>query len=217
MCHYVYMTATAIAAAGTSPGLRERKKAQTRRALQDAALELFVRQGFERTTVEEIAEACDVSPRTFFRYFPTKEDVLFADSQQRCAGLVEVLASQPPDLAPLPALHAAMRSVALGYRHERPVLLARTEIVQVSPNLRAYKAEHQRGWEESVVRELTRRADASASTISPLELRLVTSVSIGALRAALDTWLEDADAPDILVLLDQAFAHVSQGFGATEG
>jgi AcrR family transcriptional regulator len=207
------MTALATAA----PGLRERKKAQTRQAMLAAAMDLFVRQGFERTTVEEIAEACEVSPRTFFRYFPTKEDVLFADSEQRCAGLVEVLAAQAPDLPPLPALHAAMRSVALGYRHERPALLARSEIVQASPNLRAYKAEHQRGWEESVVGELTRRADASGSTISPLELRLVTSVSIGALRAALDTWLEDADAPDILVLLDQAFAHVTEGFGAPAG
>jgi AcrR family transcriptional regulator len=213
------VTATEIPAA-TPPavqGLRERKKAQTRQALQDAALDLFVRQGFEQTTVEEIADACDVSPRTYFRYFPTKEDVLFADSQQRCAALVEVLAAQPPELAPFPALHAAMRAVALGYRHERPVLLARTAIVHGSPNLRAYKAEHQRGWEESVIAELARREEARGSTISPLELRLVTSVSIGALRAALDTWLEAEHAPDLLVLLDDAFAHVAHGFGAIDG
>ena len=204
------MTATTTAA----PGLRERKKAQTRQALQDAAMDLFVRQGFDGATVEEIADACEVSPRTFFRYFPTKEDVLFADSQERCAALVQVLAAQPGDRSPFPALHTAMRAVALEYRDERPVLLARSEIVQASPNLRAYKAEHQRGWEESVVGELRRRAEARGSATSPLELRLVASVSIAALRAALDTWLDDPDAPDILVLLDQAFEHVAEGFAA---
>ncbi|MFI5054012.1 MAG: TetR family transcriptional regulator, partial [Acidimicrobiia bacterium] len=124
----------------TAVGLRERKKAQTRQALQDAAMGLFVQQGFEGTTVEEIAEACDVSPRTFFRYFPTKEEVLFGDSQERCASLLAVLAAEPPELPPLVALQGALRAIALDYRDERALLLARAEIVQGSPNLRAYKA-----------------------------------------------------------------------------
>ena len=97
------------AGVSTVVGLRERKKARTREALHDAAMELFSRQGFDGTTVEEIADACEVSPRTFFRYFPTKEDVLFGDSEQRSTALIETLAAQPLDLAPLDAIHAAMR------------------------------------------------------------------------------------------------------------
>jgi AcrR family transcriptional regulator len=195
-------------------GLRERKKAQTHQALRDAAIGLFSVQGFDGTTVEEIAEACDVSPRTFFRYFPTKEDVLFADSEQRCASLVAVLAAQPPGVAPLAALHAAMRAAALDYREERARLVARTEIVAASPSLRAYRAEHQRGWEEAILGEISRRIGARGSASAGLELRLLTSVSIGALRAALDTWLEEPGAPDLLVLVDQAFAQLAEGFAA---
>ena len=96
----------------TVVGLRERKKARTREALHDAAMDLFSREGFDGTTVEEIADACEVSPRTFFRYFPTKEDVLFGDSEQRSTALIETLAAQPLDLAPLDAIHAAMRDIA---------------------------------------------------------------------------------------------------------
>jgi AcrR family transcriptional regulator len=194
-------------------GLRERKKARTREALHDAAMDLFTRQGFDRTTVEEIADACEVSPRTFFRYFPTKEDVLFGDSEQRSTALIETLAAQPLELAPLEAVHAAMRLIARNYIEERHVLQARAEVVQGSPGLRAYKVEHQRGWEEALVAELGRRARSAGYSLTPYDLRLLTSVSMAAFRAAFDTWLDDPDQPDIVALVDQAFAQVSGGLG----
>ena len=194
-------------------GLRERKKARTREALHDAAMDLFSRQGFDGTTVEEIADACEVSPRTFFRYFPTKEDVLFGDSEQRSSALIETLAAQPLDLAPLEAIHAAMRGVAFNYIEERDVLAARAKVVQNSPGLRAYKVEHQRGWEEALVAELGRRSRSSGGSLTPYDLRLLTSVSMAAFRAAFDTWLDDSDQPDIVALVDQAFEQVSGGLG----
>src|ERR1700746_1078832 len=88
-------------------GLRERKKARTREALQESAMARFATQGFEGTTVEEIAEACEVSPRTFFRYFATKEDVLFVDAAVRRERLLAVIAERPPGEPAFVALCAA--------------------------------------------------------------------------------------------------------------
>src|SRR5258706_12317328 len=91
-------------------GLRERKKERTREALEAAALDLFERKGFDHTTVEEIADACDVSRRTFFRYFSSKEDAFSGDHSVKTALLASLLAARPEDE---PALES-IRTVTLG-------------------------------------------------------------------------------------------------------
>jgi AcrR family transcriptional regulator len=88
-------------------GLRERKKARTRASLREHALRLFREQGYQATTVEQIAAAAEVSPSTFFRYFPTKEDVVLQDDMD--TRMMTAFARQPPDLAPIAAVRAAMR------------------------------------------------------------------------------------------------------------
>src|SRR6202050_5561478 len=88
-------------------GVRERKKARTRASLREHALRLFRDQGYTATTVEQIAAAAEVSPSTFFRYFPTKEDLVLQDDMD--TRMAEAFARQPPELAPVAALRAAMR------------------------------------------------------------------------------------------------------------
>jgi AcrR family transcriptional regulator len=208
MCQNVHMDGAV--------GLRERKKARTREALQDAALDLFGRRGFDHTTVEEVAEACEVSPRTFFRYFPTKEDVLFAEASVRRERLLAVIAERPPDEAPFAVLRAAMRELAADYRDERDALVIRSRIVEASPHLQAYKAEHQHGWEAEVVAALERRGSGSAA-----DLALVTAVATAAFRVAIDAWVAAAPAPgarkgepDLGAIIDDAFAKLATGFEA---
>src|SRR5512138_2327695 len=92
-----------------SPGLRERKKAKTRAAIQEHALRLFQEQGYAATTVEQIAEAAEVSPSTFFRYFPTKEDVVLYDDLDPL--FIAAFEAQPPELTTIQALRKAMRAV----------------------------------------------------------------------------------------------------------
>ena len=89
--------------------LRERKKARTRAALQEHALRLFREQGYQATTVEQIAAAADVSPSTFFRYFPTKEDLVLQDDMD--VRLIEALEQMPAGLGPVAAIRAAMHQV----------------------------------------------------------------------------------------------------------
>jgi AcrR family transcriptional regulator len=87
--------------------LRERKKARTRASLREHALRLFREQGYQATTVEQIAAAAEVSPSTFFRYFPTKEDVVLQDDMD--IRMVEAFARQPRELTPIAAVRGAMR------------------------------------------------------------------------------------------------------------
>jgi AcrR family transcriptional regulator len=95
----------------TSPpaGLRERKKAKTRAAIREAAMTLFEQQGYASTTVEQIAEAAEVSPSTFFRYFPTKEAVVVTDEWDPL--IADTIRAQPPEVTTVDALLAGIRMV----------------------------------------------------------------------------------------------------------
>ena len=121
---------------GPTTGLRERKKAKTRAAIREHAMRLFREQGYADTTVDQIADAAEVSPSTFFRYFPTKEDVVLSDDYDQ--SMIEAFRRQPADLTPIQAVRAAMRSVfcelspeALRREQER------MQLVKEVPELRA--------------------------------------------------------------------------------
>ena len=117
-------------------GLRERKKAKTRAAIRDHAMRLFEEQGYAATTVDQIAEAAEVSPSTFFRYFPTKEDVILIDDYDPV--IVEAIKAQPPDVSPVRALLNGMREVFLNLSAEEWATEKRRQaIYQTVPELRA--------------------------------------------------------------------------------
>ena len=95
----------------TGPGLRERKKERTRQALITAALELFQERGYDATTIADIAAGADVSTRTFFSYFPSKEEILFADTEDRLQVAFAVIDQRGPDDSPVDVLVRAMAAV----------------------------------------------------------------------------------------------------------
>ncbi|MEV0033657.1 TetR family transcriptional regulator [Nocardia sp. NPDC050793] len=111
-----------------APGLRERKKERTRRTIRTEAFRLFREQGYGETTIEQIAAAADVSPSTFFRYFPTKEQLVIADDLDPL--LIEEVRNQPRGLSPIRVFRNAMDSVfatltpeELAFEQERQALI----------------------------------------------------------------------------------------------
>lgn len=117
------------------PGLRERNRARTRADIKAAALRLIAEQGYAATTVDQIAKAADVSPSTFFRYFPTKEDALLIDDYDPI--MIEAFHRQPPELPVIEALRATIRDVFAQLSPEEAEQEAeRIRIVLAVPELR---------------------------------------------------------------------------------
>src|SRR6478752_8687235 len=130
-------------AADATMGLRERKKAMTRLALEDAALSLFATKGFDHTTVDEIAEACDVSRRTFFRYFASKEDIFSGDKAEHDTEMFELIASRPADEPALESLRATLIALAADLEADRSRMVAKVKIINETPSLRSAGLDHE--------------------------------------------------------------------------
>jgi AcrR family transcriptional regulator len=117
-------------------GLRERKKARTRAALREHALRLFREKGYQNTTVEQIAAAAEVSPSTFFRYFPTKEDLVLQDDMD--TRMFAALEQQPAELSPIAAVRAATRQVFASYTEaDLEIIRETTRLTMTVPEIRA--------------------------------------------------------------------------------
>jgi AcrR family transcriptional regulator len=172
-----------------TPGLRARKKQRTRRAIERAALDLFDEHGFEGTTIDDIAAAADIAPRTFFHYFPSKEDVVLADYTIRLEQIVAALKASPADHAPWPALRGAFLSVAADYETEREQLLRRFRIIEATPSVTARNLLLQASWEDAVTDAVSNWLGLDATR--DIRPRLIAGAALAAMRASLRRWLTD--------------------------
>ncbi|MGO9958052.1 MAG: TetR/AcrR family transcriptional regulator [Solirubrobacteraceae bacterium] len=165
------------------PGLRERKKQQTRETIARAALLLFAKRGFGDTTLAEIAEAADVSPRTIFAYFDSKEDILFAQESTFLAELKRRLDERPEGSTTIDALREFVSSLTPLTEEGRLC----KEVVAADPELqmkqRARYSELQPMLAESIAKDL----DTGPADIRPL---LVAASMIAALTSVRDSFVE---------------------------
>jgi AcrR family transcriptional regulator len=182
-------------AAIETPGLRERKRVATRRAIQLAAISVVRERGLDAATIDEIARVADVSPRTFFNYFSSKEEAIIGDSPELPPEEAQraFLADRSPLLPAIARLFSASITPAL---QDQEVVLARRTLMKSNPDLAARRWASMHRFEADVVDLVTRRMAAEhAGSIDPAALagrsRLIALLSIAAMRHAWITWMDD--------------------------
>lgn len=193
--------------------LRERKKQETRELLVEAAWALFDRHGFDQVTVDDIAAEADVSPRTFFRYFGSKEAVLFGDQEPMLDEVRVAIASRPPSEPALVAVRESLLSLAHHHERNRPAHLARARLAADAPAIGAYqRTVLQPAWEDALAEGL---ADHLGVVVDrDLRPRLIAGVAIAAAAAALSAWLAEDGEVDAVELLRAAFVELETAVAA---
>ena len=195
-----------------SAGLRERKKQRTRQALATAALRLFAEQGYEETTIADIAAAAEVSPRTFFAYFPSKEDVVFAEIDDRLAEVRERLARRPPGETPLETIRDSVLNVleALVTEHgEYGAVQVRLVLERPALQARALQRLHE------AQLEVAGRLRELCPDIDEIDAMAVSGLAIGCMQAVLTHCRRHGMDPGTTrAALDRALMIMERGLGS---
>ncbi|MFD3451760.1 TetR family transcriptional regulator [Streptomyces sp. NPDC058691] len=189
-------------ASPSRPSLRERKKIQTRRAIRRAAYRLFEAQGYDGTTVEQIADAAEVSASTVFRYFPTKEDIVLTDEYDPV--MVAALRDRPVT----ESIAESVRHALLGPLREMftdPAELdemrQRLRLVRTVPAIRARMGEN---IQESSRLLAAITAERLGRPEDDFEIRVVVGALVGAWTEAIFHWIDAGGGDDLAAILDRA-------------
>jgi AcrR family transcriptional regulator len=184
------------------PGLRERRKKLTAEELEAAAYRLFGERGFDNVTVDDIAAEADVSRRTFFRYFASKEDVLLADHFVQLARLREAMADRPADEPIVTALRNALLSMTVDFEERKEKIILRGRLMRDTPSLQARSLVHQRLWEEAMQEMVAERL--GVDPVTDLRPGVVSAATLAAMRVAFTIWLSSGCEGDLIALTTEA-------------
>jgi AcrR family transcriptional regulator len=180
-------------------GLRERKKIKLRRTVQNEALRLFETQGYEHTTVEQIAEAAEVSAATFYRYFPTKEDVVLDDDYDPI--VTTAFATRPPDETVMDTIRAVTAAIAKAVEADRDYNLTRLRLTAIVPALQTrYAGEERRSMD--LFAQLI--ADRTGRSSTDYQVALAAAALVAVLFTASRHWAADHTTTPIGSLMDEA-------------
>ncbi|WP_030914773.1 TetR/AcrR family transcriptional regulator [Streptomyces sp. NRRL B-24720] len=189
------------------PGLRERKKLKTRTAIRRSTYRLIAEQGYDATTIEQIAEAAEVSPSTVFRYFATKEDIVLTDEYKPF--LEAETRKRPADEPPLQSMRFVVtEALATLLATEEEDLRRRTRLMVEVPAIRARMSETMSDTAKILARVL---ADRSGRGTDDLEVRVFVAAVLGALREVTLYWGEHGQKGDLIAMVDQALDTLEGG------
>jgi mycofactocin system transcriptional regulator len=185
-------------------------RAETRARIEQAALDLFTEEGFEKVPIDEIAERAGISRRTFFRYFATKADAVWGDFDAHVQRLAALLAGAPPGRPVLASICAAYVEVNDYAAAELPLLRERMALILTEPALLAHSQLRYAAIDDVVARYVADRTGSSALTLVP---RLVATGARAAATTAFEIWLADPAGP-LGGYLQASFAELTSGFPA---
>ncbi|MFG2135692.1 TetR/AcrR family transcriptional regulator [Streptomyces sp. NPDC048650] len=189
------------------PGLRERKKRQTRQSIRRAAYRLFAEQGYDATPVDRIAEAAEVSPSTVFRYFPTKEDIVLTDEYD--AVLEEGIRARPTDEPMVESMrHVTVEALRRITAADREELVQRIRLVRDVPAIRGRTAENTARDAAMISAVLAERAGRTADD---LEVRAISAAILAALQEALLHWVEAGPDADLEACIHRTMDVLTRG------
>jgi AcrR family transcriptional regulator len=179
-----------------SPGLRQRKQRETRERLKRAAMALFLERGFEATTIDDIAAAADMSRRSFFHYFASKEDVVAAWQEDAAAALVTEILARPADESMLTAAESAIATAIK--RIDPTEAAAMSRLKRDNPALQARDQLKYEKLERALADGLAQRSPRKSDR---MKARLVAMIATGAMRVGGENWLSEGtrDKPEAFV------------------
>jgi len=187
---------------------RGRPPGTSARALEVIALRLFAEQGFDDTTVDQIAGEAGVSRRTFFRYFESKSEVLWSEFDLEVTNLRRELAALPKTLPVMDAVRTAVLAVNHYGPDDVPELRTRMILISATPELAAAAAVHYDAWERAIIDFVAARSRQPADSLYPLAVGRAT---LATCRAAYERWTARADA-DLRSYLDAGLRALAAGF-----
>jgi AcrR family transcriptional regulator len=187
----------------------QQRKQETRRRVEETSLRLFADRGFDATTVNELAAAAGVGRRTFFRYFPSKNDVVFGAFEERGAALATALqAATTEGRSPVEMVRRAFHAANTYETHEYPSLAIRIWLISSVPSLQAHATMLYRSWENGLRTLLT-----GPMAGNRLHADALARASIAVMWAAFDSWLEaGAAGTDLARHIDAVFDALTKGF-----
>jgi AcrR family transcriptional regulator len=187
-------------------GLREKRKRQLKSELSQQAIRLFTQKGFEETTIDDIVDPLAVSKRTLFRYFATKEDLVFAWYEELTEELVRALAARPKAESPFESVCQTLLSL-LHYYDENPRwALAMTRLAKATPSLVGKSFEKRSIWERELARVLAKRLPSAPTR--DLTARVTVAAALAAFTCGIDEWTASGGKTNIHACLDRAFSIV---------
>ena len=196
------------------PGLRERKKHDTRQRIVRVALELFATRGFDGTTVADIAAAADISPRTFFGYFAAKEDVVFHGDAELLAGLAERLRAREPGEDAFDALRAWVRGVEKDRSFEGPDERLRRQLIRATPALEARERTNLAHVEELLAEAVAADLGDDGDSLRPHLVAAAAVAGLTAISRVRDAAANPASTPSSDAVLDEAMTFLQGGLAA---